>query len=128
MELVCDALLQSGWRCLAARASQKSSNEIKGAAFCFELFATAFTFLELQKGIYYEFIPFNESNFDEEGNLKHNPTCLTINEIEIGVDYALVITTCSGAWRYLLGDTIRFIHPERSEFIITGRMNKSNIS
>ena len=77
--------------------------------------------LELQKGIYYEFIPFNESNFDEEGNLKHNPTCLTINEIEKGVDYALVITTCSGAWRYLLGDTIRFIHPERSEFIITGR-------
>lgn len=77
--------------------------------------------LELQKGIYYEFIPFNESNFDEEGNLKHNPTCLTINEIGIGVDYALVITTCSGAWRYLLGDTIRFIHPERSEFIITGR-------
>jgi hypothetical protein len=48
MELVCDALLQSGWRCLAARASQQSSDEVKGAAFCFELFATAFTFLKME--------------------------------------------------------------------------------
>jgi hypothetical protein len=48
MELVCDALLQSGWRCLAARASQQSSDEVEGAAFCFELFATALTFLEME--------------------------------------------------------------------------------
>jgi hypothetical protein len=48
MELVCDALLQSGWRCLAARASQQSSDEVKGTAFCFKLFATAFTFLEME--------------------------------------------------------------------------------
>jgi hypothetical protein len=77
--------------------------------------------LELQKGIYYEFIPFNETNFDEEGNMKQNPSCLTIDEIDKDVDYALVISTCSGTWRYLLGDTLRFIDTDRSEFIITGR-------
>jgi hypothetical protein len=77
--------------------------------------------LELQKGIYYEFIPFNESNFDEEGNLKNNPSSLTIDEIKKGIDYAMIISTCAGAWRYLLGDTIRFINLDRSEFIITGR-------
>jgi hypothetical protein len=77
--------------------------------------------LELQKGIYYEFIPFHESNFDEEGNLKADATCLTIEEVTTDVSYALLISTCSGAWRYLLGDTIKFIHLERCEFIITGR-------
>ena len=77
--------------------------------------------LELQKGIYYEFIPFNESNFDEEGNLKKNPSSLTIDEIKKGIDYAMIISTCAGAWRYLLGDTVRFINLDRSEFIITGR-------
>jgi hypothetical protein len=33
----------------------------------------------------------------------------------------MIISTCAGAWRYLLGDTIRFINLDRSEFIITGR-------
>lgn len=77
--------------------------------------------LELQKGIYYEFIPFNESNFDEEGNLKNNPTTLTIDEIKEGLDYAMLISTCAGAWRYLLGDTIKFLNLNRSEFVISGR-------
>jgi len=77
--------------------------------------------LELQKGIYYEFIPFNENYFDADGNLRDHAGSLHIGEVVEGVDYAMLISTCSGAWRYLLGDTIRFIHLDRAEFIITGR-------
>ncbi|HMG15121.1 MAG TPA: GH3 auxin-responsive promoter family protein [Saprospiraceae bacterium] len=71
--------------------------------------------------IYYEFIPFNESNFDTEGNLIANPKVLNISEIEENIDYALLISTPAGAWRYLIGDTIRFTSKQRSEIIITGR-------
>jgi hypothetical protein len=41
--------------------------------------------------------------------------------VEEEVDYALLISTCSGAWRYLIGDTVRFTDKERSEIIISGR-------
>ena len=41
--------------------------------------------------------------------------------VKEGVDYALLITTCAGAWRYLIGDTIRFTNLDNSEIIITGR-------
>jgi hypothetical protein len=44
-----------------------------------------------------------------------------IDEVEEGKDYALLISTSAGAWRYLIGDTIRFVNLERSEIIITGR-------
>jgi GH3 auxin-responsive promoter len=77
--------------------------------------------LLLNNGIFHEFIPFNETNFSLEGNLLDKPKALTINEVQIGVDYALVISTCAGAWRYLIGDTVRFTDIERKEIIITGR-------
>jgi len=41
--------------------------------------------------------------------------------VEEGRDYALLISTAAGAWRYLIGDTIRFTDKEKSEIIITGR-------
>jgi len=41
--------------------------------------------------------------------------------VEEGKDYALLISTCSGAWRYLIGDTVRFLDKHSSEIIITGR-------
>lgn len=72
-------------------------------------------------GIFYEFVPFNEENFDEEGKLKNKPTALTLREVEENVNYALVISTCSGAWRYLIGDTVMFTDKSRAEIIITGR-------
>ena len=75
----------------------------------------------LQGGIFYEFIPFNSSHFDEEGNLIGNPKPLLIHEVEPNVDYALVLSTCSGAWRYLIGDTVRFTDVEQNEIIISGR-------
>lgn len=75
----------------------------------------------LDNGIYYEFVPFNENNFDDEGNFREDPETLTIGEIEECVEYALLMSTNAGAWRYLLGDTIKFVDKEKSEIIITGR-------
>jgi hypothetical protein len=44
-----------------------------------------------------------------------------IHEVEEGRDYALLLSTSAGAWRYLIGDTVRFKDKERCEIIITGR-------
>lgn len=77
--------------------------------------------LQLHNGIFYEFIPFTEAHFDEAGQLRPTARVLTISEVERGVDYALLISTNAGAWRYLIGDTVRFTDIERSEIIITGR-------
>lgn len=77
--------------------------------------------LQLNNGLFFEFVPFNEENFDEEGQLRPNARALTIEEAEEGQDYALLLSTCSGAWRYLIGDTIRFADKGRCEILITGR-------
>jgi hypothetical protein len=75
----------------------------------------------LNNGVFYEFIPFAEENFDENGNVKMTAQTLKIDEIEEGKDYALLISTCAGAWRYLIGDVVKFVSKEESEIIITGR-------
>ena len=77
--------------------------------------------LLLHNGIFFEFVPFNEDNFDEDGHIRANPRVLTIDQVEEHVDYALLITTCAGAWRYLIGDTVRFPDKRIPEIIITGR-------
>jgi hypothetical protein len=77
--------------------------------------------LVLNNGIFHEFIPFTSENFDDDGKLKSNPKTFKIDEIEEGRDYALLITTNAGAWRYLIGDVVRFVSKEESEIIITGR-------
>jgi hypothetical protein len=77
--------------------------------------------LSLSNGIFYEFVPFTEENFDDDGNLVSNPQTLTIRDVEENVDYALLLSSCAGAWRYLIGDTIRFTDKEHNEIIITGR-------
>jgi hypothetical protein len=71
--------------------------------------------------IFFEFIPFDTANFDAEGNVVEKPQVYLIDEVEEGKDYALVLSTNAGTWRYLIGDTIRFLDKERSEIIITGR-------
>jgi hypothetical protein len=75
----------------------------------------------LDNGIFFEFVPFNEKNFDDDGNLVENPQTLNISQVKEGVEYALLISTCSGAWRYLIGDVIKFTSVENYEIIITGR-------
>ncbi|MEY3645281.1 MAG: hypothetical protein RLZZ207_1979, partial [Bacteroidota bacterium] len=77
--------------------------------------------LVLNNGIYYEFIPFNSENFDAEGNLLDSPKPLSFQKIQEGKEYALLISTCAGAWRYLIGDVIRIISKEEAEITITGR-------
>lgn len=77
--------------------------------------------LILDNGIFFEFIPYNDDNFDADGNLKSNPEALTIKDIEENKEYALLLSTCSGTWRYLIGDVVKFTSRENSEIIITGR-------
>jgi len=72
-------------------------------------------------GMYFEFVPFNEDNFDAAGNILENAQALSIHEVEEGKDYAILLTTCAGSWRYHIGDTIRFVDLSRSELIVTGR-------
>jgi hypothetical protein len=50
-----------------------------------------------------------------------NPQALMIHEVEQNKNYAILISTNAGTWRYLIGDTIQFVDLEKSEIIITGR-------
>ncbi len=77
--------------------------------------------LAVENGIFFEFIPFNDKGFDAEGNLLDDPEILTLAEVEEDTDYALIITTCSGAWRYMIGDTVKFTDVEKFEILISGR-------
>jgi len=77
--------------------------------------------LILDNGIYFEFIEFNENNFDYYGELLPGAKTLHIGEVKENVSYALLLSTCSGAWRYLIGDVIKFTSVEKSEIVIAGR-------
>lgn len=77
--------------------------------------------LLLDNGIFFEFVPFNEENFDAGGNIYQHAKALTIKDVEPGKDYALLLSTCAGAWRYLIGDIVKFTSVEHSEIVITGR-------
>lgn len=77
--------------------------------------------LVLNNGIFYEFIPFDEQNFNSNGELKPDAKSCFIDQVQEGREYALLLSTCSGAWRYLIGDIIKFTSLEESEIIITGR-------
>lgn len=70
--------------------------------------------LMLDYGIFFEFVPLAEL-----GN--PFPQARTVENVEIGIDYAIVITTNGGLWRYLIGDTIRFTDINPLRFIISGR-------
>lgn len=69
--------------------------------------------LHLDNGVYYEFIPF-------DGTLRTAET-VNIEEVRTGISYALVISTNSGLWRYLIGDTIEFTSTAPYRIRITGR-------
>ncbi|MFT7197083.1 MAG: hypothetical protein ACI83W_001450 [Marinoscillum sp.] len=77
--------------------------------------------LALAHGYFYEFIPFDKRGVDEQGNLLENPESHTLSEVVLDQDYVLVISTCSGAWRYMIGDTIKFTSLDPHEIKITGR-------
>ncbi|MBR9999570.1 MAG: GH3 auxin-responsive promoter family protein, partial [Cyclobacteriaceae bacterium] len=70
--------------------------------------------LMLDYGVYYEFIPLNEVNSE-------NPRAYSLDEVEIGKNYAMIISTNAGLWRYKIGDTIRFTSKYPFRFKISGR-------
>jgi len=71
--------------------------------------------LLLDAGIFYEFVKADEF-FDE------NPKRLTIADVELEVDYAMVISTDAGLWGYNLGDTVRFISKDPYKIMVSGRI------
>ncbi|MGO3708105.1 MAG: GH3 auxin-responsive promoter family protein [Mesonia hippocampi] len=70
--------------------------------------------LLLDYGIFYEFIPMDTYDTPQE-------KIIPLNEVEIGKNYALIITTNAGLWRYKIGDTVRFTNTSPYRIKITGR-------
>lgn len=77
--------------------------------------------LILRNGIFYEFIPFNSENFNPDGGLLPTARAIPLGEVDEDTEYAILLSTCAGTWRYLIGDTIRFTDVSRCEIRITGR-------
>ncbi|MEN9743627.1 MAG: hypothetical protein RLZZ65_1432 [Bacteroidota bacterium] len=80
--------------------------------------------LLLNNSIFFEFIPFNAEYFTESGELKNKYLAYTISEVKPGIDYAMVISTNAGLWRYMLGDLVRFLDTDTQEIIISGRIKQ----
>ncbi len=72
--------------------------------------------LLLDTGIYYEFVPLGEIG-------KQNPNCRWIADVEVGVNYALIVTTCAGLWRYIVGDTVKVVDLDPPRLVVTGRIS-----
>ena len=71
--------------------------------------------LQLDSGIFYEFIPADE--FYNE-----NPTRISLKEVRLGVNYAIILNTTAGLWGYNIGDTVEFTSLEPYRLIVTGRI------
>jgi len=71
--------------------------------------------LLLDAGIFYEFIPAGEI-------FAENPTRLDISEVELGVNYALIMNTNAGLWGYNIGDTVKFVSKNPYKIVVTGRI------
>ena len=76
--------------------------------------ADAALMLMLDYGVFYEFIPMDMID-------KENPTVVPLEDVEIGKNYAMVISTSCGLWRYMIGDTVKFTQKNPYKFIISGR-------
>jgi hypothetical protein len=77
--------------------------------------------LIVNNGIFFEFVPFIEENIDEDGGVKQGVKVLTLQEAAENTEYVLLISTVSGAWRYMIGDTVIITDKKRSEIQISGR-------
>ena len=71
--------------------------------------------LLLNNGIFYEFIRVDEIQ-------QENPRRYTLGEVEMGVNYALIISTNAGLWAYNIGDTVRFVSTAPYRLVVTGRI------
>lgn len=77
--------------------------------------------LVTDNGIYFEFVPFKPEYINKVGSITQEAPVLNISEVEKDTDYVLIMSSVSGAWRYLIGDTIAFTNLDKAEIIITGR-------
>ncbi len=71
--------------------------------------------LNTNSGIFFEFIPAEEIN-------NSNPTRLTLKEIKVNVNYALIISSNAGLWGYNIGDTVKFVSLEPYRIVVSGRI------
>lgn len=71
--------------------------------------------LNTNSGIYFEFIPAQEV-------YNENPTRLNLHQVELGVNYALIINSNAGLWGYNIGDTIKFVSLNPYRIVVTGRI------
>ena len=71
--------------------------------------------LILNSGIFYEFIPADEF-FSE------NPTRISLKDVELGVNYVIILNTNAGLWGYNIGDTVKFVTKDPYRLIVTGRI------
>ncbi len=65
-------------------------------------------------GLFFEFVPFEELESDQ-------PTRHWLKDVEPGINYAVVVTSCAGLWSYVIGDTVRFVERRPPRILITGR-------
>ena len=70
--------------------------------------------LMIDYGIFYEFMPLDELD-------KENPKTYCLEDIELNKNYAMIISTSCGLWRYMIGDTVKFTSKNPYKFVITGR-------
>ena len=70
--------------------------------------------LMIDYGVFFEFIPLEEVGKDQ-------PRVVPLTGIEVGKNYAMVISTSAGLWRYMIGDTVKFTQKDPYKFVITGR-------
>lgn len=70
--------------------------------------------LMLDYGVFYEFIPMDTYNSSEQ-------IIIPLSEVQIGVNYAIIITTNAGLWRYRIGDTVRFTSTKPYRIRVSGR-------
>ncbi|WP_192349766.1 GH3 auxin-responsive promoter family protein [Algoriphagus sp. Y33] len=77
--------------------------------------------LALSHGYFFEFIPFDKRGITDSGELLSDPLVLGIDEVEVGEEYVLLLSSCAGAWRYTIGDVVRFESMEPPQIKITGR-------
>lgn len=71
--------------------------------------------LNVNSGIFFEFVPANEY-FNE------NPTRLSLKDVQLGVNYALIINSNAGLWGYSIGDTVKFVSTKPYRLVVTGRI------
>lgn len=77
--------------------------------------------LVTDNGLFFEFVPFKPEFLKNDGSIVQDAPVKTLREVENGIEYVLLISTVSGTWRYMIGDTIKFTDVDRAEIKITGR-------